>query len=89
MLTIYKYLSQWKEICYKQAIWVVIACKQNNYFGDKKRILKQTLQKQNSQREHYDSELISSEKFVVKLKEENYYWQAIVHNFKEEQIVSN
>ena len=69
--TVHKYLSKWKEGCYRQAVNTVTSFKTDNNAEEEKKILKQTLTKQISQNEYYASELINAEKKLIKLTADN------------------
>lgn len=73
--TIHKYLSKWKETCYKQAVNRTVNEKIDYNVEEKNRILKQNLNKQFAQNEHYAQELINAEKANIALKEENHQLQ--------------
>ncbi len=83
--TIYKYLSQWKQECFKKAI------DNSNCFTpqlnqtidlEEKRNLEQTLNKHVAQNEYYAQELINAEKTNISLKEQNHQLQTTIQELQ-------
>ena len=71
--TIQKYLSEWKQECFKNfASLNKIVAIDNNSLLEEHRFLKLELQKQLERNEHYAQELIDAEKANIDLKEENH-----------------
>ena len=73
--TILKYLTIWKQQCFKQVNDLADPNQPDHKILEEKRKLEQTLNKQLTQNEHYARELINAEKTIVKLKEEIYNLQ--------------
>jgi hypothetical protein len=73
--TILKYLTRWKQQCFKQINDPADPHQPDHQILEEQRKLEQTLNKQFAQNENYARELINAEKTIVKLKEEVYNLQ--------------
>jgi len=85
IVTIQKYLQEWKIVCFKNAFSykeLNLDSYNNNELVEKTRTLEQALSKQITQIEHYVQELINAEKTNIALKEEVHQLQATIQELQ-------
>jgi hypothetical protein len=81
--TIHKYLSQWKQQCFKRMVTNTDETSSNDLILiEEFRALKLELQKQISRNEIYANELINTETTIIKLTEANQQLQATVQQLQ-------